>query len=347
MTSFERAMTAISHQEPDRVPLFWLFSFYGAKELGTSIEEYFSRPDHVVQGQLQMLRKYGGDCAYTFFYAALEIEAFGGTVVYRDETPPNAAEPLVPPGGDLGCVQAPAIDKDPGLQRVLTVTRRLYEEVGGEVPIVGVVMSPFSLPVMQLGFEAYLEMIYFEPERFRQLMAVNQEFTVNWANAQLDAGATAICFFNPLASPSIIEKRTYLETGYPVDRQTLAAIKGATATHLASGLTLPVVDEIVAAETQVLGFSAEDNLEELKRAAEGRVALLGAFNALEMTHWQTSDIEGTVKALIGTAGRGGGLLLADNHGEIPWQVPEQVLLETTEAVRRYGEYPLKWADSHG
>ncbi len=340
-------MAALSHQEPDRVPLFWLFTYYGAKELGLSIDDYFSSADHVVEGQLRMLRKYGGDCVYSFFYAALEMEAFGGDVQFLPETQPNAAEPLVPPGGDLSRLRAPLVEKTPCLQRVLTVTRKLYDEVGGEVPIVGVVLSPFSLPIMQVGFAAYLEMIFYEPDRFRQLMAVNHEFAANWANAQLDAGATAICFFNPLASPSMIERETYLQTGYPVDKRTIAAIKGPTTTHLASGITLPVIEDIIASETQVLGFSADDDLPALKQAAAGRIALLGAFNALQMVHWDAADAEKAVKTTIAAAGRGGGLLLADNHGEIPWQVPEQVLLETAETVRRFGEYPLKWVKSHG
>ena len=39
MTSLERVLTALSHKEPDRTPLFLLFSHYGAKEMGMSIRE--------------------------------------------------------------------------------------------------------------------------------------------------------------------------------------------------------------------------------------------------------------------------------------------------------------------
>ena len=42
------------------------------------------------------------------------------------------------------------------------------------------------------------------------------------------------------------------------------------------------------------------------------------------------------------AGRGGGFLLSDNHGEIPQLVPDEVLLAIGDAVDRWGRYPLDW-----
>lgn len=56
MTSMERVLTALSHQEPDRVPLLLLFSLYGARELEMSIKDYFMDPELVVKTQL-MLQK--------------------------------------------------------------------------------------------------------------------------------------------------------------------------------------------------------------------------------------------------------------------------------------------------
>ena len=35
-------------------------------------------------------------------------------------------------------------------------------------------ISPFSLPVMQMGFDAYIELLYEQPQRFERLMQVNE-----------------------------------------------------------------------------------------------------------------------------------------------------------------------------
>ena len=111
----------------------------------------------------------------------------------------------------------------------------MKNRVGDAAPIIGVVMSPFSVPVMQMGFEAYFNLIYEDPERFQHLMAVNDAFCREWANAQLEAGATAICYFDPVSSPTIIPKTMYLKTGFPIATRTIGRIQGPVAAHLASG----------------------------------------------------------------------------------------------------------------
>jgi len=42
------------------------------------------------------------------------------------------------------------------------------------------------------------------------------------------------------------------------------------------------------------------------------------------------------------AGKGGGLIISDNHGEIPLQVKEDTLLTISEAINKWGKYPLTY-----
>jgi len=340
MNSMERTLAAITHTEGDRVPLFLLLSLYGAKELQIPIREYFSNPGNVARAQRRMQAKYRNDVLYTFSYAPVEIEAWGGEVVFVDDGPPNSGEPFLRSIEDIEKLEVPEIADCPGLLRVLETTSILKAEVGSETPIVGVAISPFSLPVMQMGFEKYLELMIFHPTEFDRLMRINEEFCVAWANAQLEAGATAICYFDPLASPLMVERERYLATGHLVAKRTIARIKGPTATHLASGIGLPIVDDLIATGTAIIGFSADEDLDRMKAACRNRICLLGNLNALEMRGWSPSRAASEVKNLIAKAGAGGGLLLADNHGEIPFQVPEDVLLAVSDAVREFGGYPL-------
>ena len=172
--------------------------------------------------------------------------------------------------------------------RVLQAIRSLKAHAGNDVPIIGVVMSPFSLPVMQLGLERYFHLLE-QPELFGALMAINEEFCVEWANAQLEAGATAICYFDPVASPTVVPRDVYLRTGHPVARRTLARIKGPTATHLASGRALPILGDLAATGTGVVGVSALEDLGQLKAAARGKVTLLGNLNGIEMRRWTAQE----------------------------------------------------------
>lgn len=345
MKSMQRTLTTLGHQEPDRVPLFLLTTLHGAKVTGLSIEQYFSRPENVVEGQMRLLKKYRGDCLYAFFHASIEMEAWGAATRFLPDGPPQCAHEIIATPGDIDRLQPPEVTASPGLLRVLETIRLMKAQVGDTVPIIGVAISPFSLPVMQMGFDRYIELIYHEPDRFERLMQANITFSVSWANAQLAAGATAICYFDPVSSVTAIPRDLYLRTGQQVAKQAIARIKGPTATHVASGRCLPIMGDIADTGTAVVGVSTLENLAELKTAAAGRVSLLGNLNGIEMRRWTPEQAELAVKNAIAGAGRGGGFLLSDNHGEIPWQVPEEVLLAIGEAVDRWGRYPLDWVST--
>lgn len=344
LTSMQRVLTTLGQNEPDRVPLFLLLTMHGAKETGLSIQEYFSKSENVVEGQLRLRAKYQHDCYYNFFYASLETEAFGGETIFIEDGPPNAGEPIIKHSEDILNLKTPRVKDSPGLQKVLAVHRALKASAGQEVPIIGVVMSPFSLPVMQLGFENYLNLIFERPDLFEQLMKINEVFCVEWANAQLEAGATAICYFDPMSSSSIITPDQYRNTGFLVAQRTLKAIQGPTATHFASGRCLPIIEDIIKTGTAIIGVSTIEDLGLLKSAVNQQLTLLGNLDGISMRRWTEVEAETAVKTAIVGGSHGGGFILSDNHGEIPYQVPDETLLVISEAARKWGTYPLKWIE---
>ena len=341
MSSMQRVLTTLGHQEPDQVPMFLLLTMHGAKELGMSIREYFSRPNHVAEGQRRLREKYRSDCYYSFHYASLELEAWGGESIYYDDGPPNAGQPVITAAG-IPSLEVPRVADSPGLQRVLEVTRQLKAGIGDEAPIVGVVMSPFSLPIMQMGFEGYLQLLYGDPLLRDRLLALNSQFCAEWANAQIQAGATAICYFDPVSSPTIVPRDLYREIGFPLTVATRRAIQGPIAIHLASARAMPILGDVAEAGAAVVGVGFEEDMSLVKQACLGRLALLGNLNGIAMTRWTPQTAEQEVKKAIFQAAAGGGFILSDSHGEIPWQVSDTTLMAISEAVERWGRYPLEW-----
>ncbi len=340
MTSLERVLTTLSFKEPDRVPFFLLLTMHGAKELGISIKEYFSKYENVVEGQLRLRAKYKHDCYYPFFYAGIETEAWGGEIIYTDDGPPNAGEPIINKFEEIKHFSAPDIKSNQPLLKVLNTIEQLKSRIGNDAPIIGVVMSPFSLPVMQLGFEKYLDLIIEHPILFNQLMTVNESFCVKWANAQLSAGATAICYFDPVSSTTIITPKMYEQTGFQVAQRVISQIKGPTATHFASGRCLPIIPKVIETGTAIIGCTVEEDPIEIKKKCAGKLSMLGNLNGVEMRRWTTLEAEAKVKDLITKAAPGGGFILSDNHGEIPFQVPEDILMSISETVQTDGRYPI-------
>ena len=124
----------------------------------------------------------------------------------------------------------------------------------------------------------------------------------------------------------------------------ISNINGPTATHMASGRALEIIDDLATTGTAIVGVSVLEDLAEIKAACKNKLTVLGNLNGIEMRRWTTDEAEQKVKDTIAKAASGGGFILADNHGEIPWQVSEDVLLSISEANRKWGTYPLNWLE---
>ncbi len=342
-TSLQRVFTTLSHKETDKVPLFLIVTMHGAKELGMSIKEYFSKASNVVKGQLLMHEKYRTDCVNTMFYLAVEVEAYGGEIIYYTDGPPNLLKPIIRKKEDIKRLTSPDVKESKPLEKVINAIGGLKDELQDSAPIIALVVSPFSIPVMQMGFDKYIELIYEDKELFTTLMEINQEFCINYSNAQLEAGATMICYVDPVSSPTIISRELYLETGFKIAKETISKINGPVGIHLASGRALPIIDDVAQTGTLVLGTSSLEDLSELKNACRNKITLLGNLNGNTMPNWTLEQTETIVKDAIAKAGPGGGFILADHH-ETPFQVPENVLLAISNAVEKWGNYPLEWVE---
>jgi uroporphyrinogen decarboxylase len=199
---------------------------------------------------------------------------------------------------------------------------------------------------MQMGFEAYLDLIYTHPDLLAHLLRVNSEYCRAWAMAQLAAGASAIMYSAPTCSPTIMSDDFIRQYSLPAARELVSRLPGPIMLHLASARGLPLVGDV--AKTGFIGMSvsAEEDLGELKAACRGQLTVVGNLNALAMRHWSQNEAEAEVRKAIAGAGPGGGFVLADNHGEIPFVVDEDILFAVAEAVRHWGRYPLNWVSSY-
>lgn len=340
MTSAERLLTTLGGGIPDRVPYFLPVTMHGALEVGVPLDEYYRSGALVAEGQLRLRAKYRDDVLYPFFYGALEVAAFGGEVEFFADGPPNAVGPLLTDPAQIRDLVAPDVRHSDVLRAPLEALRITSDAVAGEALTVGVIMSPFSMPVMQVGFAEYLALLYEQPDLARQLLAINADFAIEWANAQLAAGADAIGYFDPVASPTVLPADMFATFGRPLLRQCLAAIAGPCAGLLASGLSMPLVDDLADAAAVIVEVSSDEDVAEVKAAAGGRLTVMGNLNGIEMRRWTPTEAHAITRDLIREAAPGGGFILSDTHGEIPLQVPEDVLLAISDAVAEFGHYPI-------
>ncbi len=125
---------------------------------------------------------------------------------------------------------------------------------------------------------------------------MNEKFCVEWANAQLKAGATAICYFDPMSSTTIIPRKTYLETGKKIAKRTLSQINGPTVTHFASGRCIPIIEDVIQTGTLGIAVSSLEDLDVIKEKVKDKITLIGNMNGIEMRRWNEEDAEEHIKS---------------------------------------------------
>lgn len=346
ITPAQRIERTFAGKETDRIPFFLPATFYPAKLMGLSIQEYFSRPEHIVEGQLGFREVIGHDGFCSFTHVAAHMEAWGGETIYFKDGPPNCGAPVISSLEEVERLQPPSIEQSPALLNILKMTALLKKAGQGDVPIFGGVVSPFSMPIVQLGFERYLDMILDRPDLLERLLKINQAFCVDWANAQLAAGASAIAYVDPMASADLIPPEFFAKVGLPAAQETIKKIKGPTAYGLAGARVVPVIPYLNKSGVVKIDISAMDDLTEAKRLAAPDMVIGGNLNGISMCYWTEQEAEAAVKKAIAGGGPGGRFVLSEHHGELPWRVPMKILTTVAQAVQQWGTFPLNWVDGH-
>lgn len=339
MTSRERINAAMNFQAADRVPFALSLTMHGAKELGMSLPEYYRKASNIVEGQIRMQERYGHDVLLAYLYTALDYQIFGGrNLVINEEGPFNAGEPIITGLSQIKNLEKPEIAASPEAVKLVTVIEGLREKKGHAVPIMGAVTSPFSMPVMQLGFERYLELLFQGGPLFWKLMDINTEFCAELANLQFSAGADVVAYVDPVLSPEIVSEDLQ-EYGLKTAERVLSRFSGAFVIHFASARMSTCLERLLPMNPAGLGISFKDDLSYCKEKCTSKAVIVGNLNALEMVSWSQQETITKVRDKLREGAPGGGFILSDNHGELPYRLPEDTIAEVAETVKTYGQYP--------
>ena len=306
------------------------------------LPQYLRDPAAMAEGQARLLERYGHDCVYAFAYGAAEAEAFGAEVENFENGSPNVARPPLTSASEIGALAPPDPEAYEALQRTLELIRLLAGRFKGRVPILADVIGPLGLPAMLLGMEAWLELLLFGDAGLRDhMLAVSEAFCLRWAGAQIAAGADAVGYFEPVASPEITTPEQLRSFALPALRRVAKQAPAPLVFSTAGARNLSLVPELADAGAACIVASAADNLREVKREAQGKIAVAGNLNNIAMVTWDAPEAERQVERCIEAAGAGGGYLLSDQHGEIAWQTRPEVLSAIVEAAHRWGTYPVE------
>ena len=165
ITGFDRLMAAANGEKSDRIPVFCNLLDQGAKELGLSLKEYYSKGEYVAEGQLKMREKYGYDNLWSLFYVGKEAELLGcKNIIYANDGPPTIGHMVFRKPEDIHNMVIPDdISNHPEFQETLKCLQILKKESGDKYPICAYITASMAMPAMLMGMEKWMDMLLSGP----------------------------------------------------------------------------------------------------------------------------------------------------------------------------------------
>ena len=164
---FETALDGI----PDRVPVISQLHEFAMKELGISAKQFYTTPETLAAGTLEIQEKFGIDVpVLDYDVYNIEVEALGQAIKYSEHHMPDVdrTKPLIRDRHDLKKIKTPDFDSDGRLPHVVEMNRIFRKLIGGaEITIR--FCAPFSFAANIRGIENLLMDIYTDPDFVRSL----------------------------------------------------------------------------------------------------------------------------------------------------------------------------------
>ncbi len=155
----------------DRVPIVAQMHEFAMKELGIPAREFYTTPELLAAGTLEVQEKYGIDVpVLDYDVYNIEAEALGQPVTYSDTDMPDVdrSRPLIRGREDLEKIRTPDFEGDGRFAQVVE-TIRIFRRLigGGEITLR--FCAPFSLAANIRGLETLLMDMYTDPGFVRDL----------------------------------------------------------------------------------------------------------------------------------------------------------------------------------
>lgn len=341
ITGMDRLIAAINGESSDRIPVFCNLLDQGARELGLSLEEYYSKGEYVAEGQLRLREKYGHDNVWSLFYVGKEVEILGcRKILFSTDGPPNVEDFVIKSHDDIHALEIPNdIESHPAFAETLACLRILRAEVGGKYPICAYITASMTLPALLMGMDKWLELLLLGPAEVRdELLEKCSDFFRKEIAAMRRAGADVLVYSNPFGSPEMVPMPLFERLSMPWMERDLAPGGMAGVVYYCGSFRFNRVIERVIERLGIGTYylSPQDDVAEGKRIIAGRGLTCGVINDIMLMSWSKDQIAAEVRRIL-DAGMPGGRFLFGTL-VMPLGIPEENIRVMLDVAYEHGRY---------
>jgi len=317
----------------DRPPNFDISMTFAAHHIGQPLSRYYLDYRVLMEANLAVLSDFKLDIVQVISDPYREAADFGLAVEFPEDGLPISKVPLLEDPSDLSQLKIPDPHTSPRMSDRLEAIRSLREQVGGEAPIMGWVEGALAEAVDLRGMMNLMIDLTERPQWVEELLAICSHVAVNFARAQVEAGADIIGLGDAAASQ--ISPVFYSQFALPYEQEIFAAVKSAgslsrlhicgNTTHILAGMVESGAD-IIDLDWMVDMGAASDQFGD-------QVAFCGNFDPVAILLQGTP--ENVYQATIEALDQGGARSFSAAGCEVPDGTPHENLHAQTQALRDY------------
>lgn len=208
MNSIERVVTALHHQEPDRVPVYPILCGATRRLTGVDYPTWSTDADACAAAFIKSTEEFDLDCIVTLIDLSLECDAWGQKLIFpeNEAAHPDYSDSVVKSIEDYANIKKVDYRTSKRMMMHIDVCKKLVAAKGKEKPIVAFVFGPLGvLSMLRDQQEMYMD-IYDDPEAVHEAAREINETLKEYVAALVDTGVSAVMFDTLFASGSIMSK---------------------------------------------------------------------------------------------------------------------------------------------
>ena len=293
--------------------------------------------ERAVEVSLQPLERVGTEAVIFFSDIFVPVSGLGIDVEFSPG--PTLAEPL---RTREQVDKLPRRDPREAVPYVFEILRRLRRELEPRaVPLLGFAGAPFTLAAYlvrgrgdpERRFPELRQLMEREPAVLRALMERLAKMTVDYLNAQIEAGAQAVQLFDTWAG--ILDEAEYREWLLPVNRHIAQGVQRDRAPFILFANEAPHLTEaLLESGCDVLSVGASAPMAEVAARAGASTSVQGNLDPKELTR-PRDEIFARVREIAAAARAARGHILNLGHGVTP-DTPVEGVRAFTDAARALG-----------
>lgn len=340
-TSLERIGALMQGKIPDRVPVICNLFEQGAKELGLSIKEYYSKPEYVAEGQIKLQEKYQYDCVWGFMFTGIIARILGSKgTIYSNDGPPNVGDMVLKKVEDISTFEIPDnIEDTKPMQDWIKCIQLITNEVGGKIPVLSGNVGTFSLPAILLGMEKWFELLLMGPFELRdELLAKCNIFNEKLVTSLRNAGVDMIAYMNPVGTKEFISFNQFNDLCLPWVKKDFQNIGVDGIIYFNGGGEINHTIDTLINETGIGAYYIHpfDDIKEAKSIINGRGISSGIINDIKLISWTPGETKSEVRRIMKEGSEGGGFIFGTLV--MPYMIPDENIKIMMEAAFEYGAY---------